>query len=57
MFNHFKFKYSLILMKQNIKLPNLQFKNEKRSFAIKSILKENKENKKSRLISSKFYYY
>ena len=56
MFNHFKFKYSLILMKQNIKLPNLQLKNEKRSFAIKSILKENKENKKSRLISSKFYY-
>ena len=56
MFNRFKFKYSLILMKQNIKLPNLQLKNEKRSFAIKSILKGNKENKKSRLISSKFYY-
>ena len=41
-------------MKKNIKIPNSELKIEKRSFAIKPI---QNENKKIRLISSKFYYY
>ena len=42
-------------MKKNIKIPNSELKIEKRSFAIKPIQNENNENKKIRLISSKFY--
>ena len=42
-------------MKKNIKIPNSELKIEKKSFAIKPIQNENNENKKIKLISSKFY--